>query len=163
MWEARNRRSQARQLEARLRSARSTPRDEFVASVASRVSPRHAGKAWSRVAFAGALTALLVGMFASFGGVGYAASGATQAIHTLGKLTTTHKVKVHSAAASQYPGTPNAPTSHVAPAQKTEAAAVAVQSGSLPFTGFSLLATVLVSLTLMGIGLALRRREGRES
>ena len=38
-------------------------------------------------------------------------------------------------------------------------AAVAKPSGTLPFTGLSLLATLLVSLGLIGLGIALRRGE----
>lgn len=162
MWEARKRRRQVRHLEARLRSARPIPRDELVRSIAGRAATKRAPRAWSRVAFAGALTTLLLGMFASFGGIGYAASGATQAIDTLKTLSTKHKVTVHSAADAQYPGqpapAPKGPSHAVKPAERT-AVAGAAQSATLPFTGLSLLATVLVGSALLGIGLILRRRE----
>jgi hypothetical protein len=117
------------------------------------------------VAFAGAFTTLLVGMFASFGGISYAASGATTAVHTLTKIAKAQKVVVHhSAAANQYePGDEGqqAPTSETQGAQG--AAGVEAASGTLPFTGISLLATVLLGLTMVSTGLALRRRERRKA
>ena len=39
----------------------------------------------------------------------------------------------------------------------------AAQGGTLPFTGLSLLATVLVGLALIATGIVLRRREGTKS
>lgn len=160
MWGDRNQRREMRELEARLRSARSIPRDEFVRGISSRVESRRTSPIWSRIAFAGAFTTLLLGMFASFGGVGYTASGATHAYQTVKKLTTAKPVKVHSAAAAQYKPQPT----KVAGVRQTRQAGVAVeQAQTLPFTGFPLLATMLVSLTMIAIGIALRRRERRDS
>ena len=103
MWEARNRRSGNRRLEARLRSGRPEADEALVRNIAGAVEPRRQPRAWSKVAFAGAFTTLLVGMFASFGGIGYAASSATTAAHTLTKIAKAEKVVVHhSAAANQY-------------------------------------------------------------
>jgi type VI protein secretion system component VasF len=178
MWEARNRRSSDRRLEARLRSARPEADEAFVRTIAGAVEPRRAPRAWSRVAFAGAFTTLLVGMFASFGGISYAASGATSAVHTLTKIAKAEKVVVHhSAAANQY-GAPGGDQNNQAPASQNQAPASqnqapasqtqgaeaaqgvqAAQSGTLPFTGISLLATMLLGLAMVVTGLALRRRE----
>ena len=164
MWEARNRRSSDRRLEARLRSARPEADEAFVRTIAGAVEPRRAPRAWSRVAFAGAFTTLLVGMFASFGGISYAASGATSAVHTLTKIAKAEKVVVHhSAAANQY-APPGGDENNQAPASQTQGAEAAqgvqaAQSGTLPFTGISLLATMLLGLAMVVTGLALRRRE----
>jgi len=167
MWEARNRRSSDRRLEARLRSARPEADEAFVRTIAEAVEPRGAPRAWSRVAFAGAFTTLLVGMFASFGGISYAASGATSAVHTLTKIAKAQKVVVHhSAAANQYhPGNEGqqAPASETQGAQVQEAQGVEAAQSTLPFTGISLLATVLLGLTMVSAGLALRRRERRKA
>jgi hypothetical protein len=116
---------------------------------------------WSRIAFAAALTTLLLGTFASFGGIGYAGSGATQAVNTLKTLSSKHKVTVHSSADAQYPKPPAKPSQGTRPAQRTQVAgaAAAVQSKTLPFTGISLLGTVLASIALIALGLVLRRRE----
>src|SRR6266496_4324548 len=128
MWEARNRRSSNRRLEARLRAARPEAGEELIRSIAGRIEPRRQPRAWSRVAFAAAFTTLLVGMFASFGGISYAASGASNAVHTLAKLTTTKRVVVdRSSAADQYnPGNQGpGPASQTQGEQSTQAAPAA--------------------------------------
>ena len=162
MW---NRRSNDRRLEARLRTARPEADEELVRNIVGSLEPRREPRAWSRVAFAGAFTTLLLGMFASFGGISYAASGATTAVHTLTKIAKAQKVVVHhSAAANQYkPGDEGqqAPTSDTQGAQGAQG--VEAASGTLPFTGISLLATVLLGLTMVSTGLALRRRERRKA
>ncbi len=165
MWEARNRRRQARHLEEQLRSARPAPSDELVARIASRIGTDRAPRAWSRLAFAGALTTLLLGTFASFGGLGYAASGTTHAIGTLKTLAVSHKVTVRSASDDQYKPTPEAPKPHLRGVARAQSAGVAaaVQSRSLPFTGFSLLGTVLAGIALLTLGIVLRRRERSRS
>jgi hypothetical protein len=159
MWEARHRRRQDRHLEARLRSARPTPSDEFVRNLTGRVETRRAPRVWSRLAFAAAFTTLLLGTFASFGGLGYAGSGATQAVNTLKTLSSKHKLVVHkSSASAQYPPTPGAPAQGAQPAAQTQVAG-AQAAKTLPFTGISLLGTVLASIALIALGLVLRRRE----
>ena len=164
MW---NRRSNNRRLEARLRTARPEADEELVRSIAGSLEPRREPRAWSRVAFAGAFTTLLVGMFASFGGISYAASGATTAVHTLTKIAKAQKVVVHhSAAADQYhPGNEGqqAPASETQGAQAQGAQGVEAAQSTLPFTGISLLVTVLLGLTMVSTGLALRRRERRKA
>ena len=157
-------------LEAALRQARVEPRDELVRSLSRRIaqsSGYRSGRPWSRVAFAGALTALMFGMVASFGGVGYAASGADQSYYVVKALVVKHHITVHhSAAGDQYPKNPtspsNPPSAGVAESQ-AQGGVAAAQSGTLPFTGFSLLVTVLVSLGLIATGLVLRRRERTDS
>jgi hypothetical protein len=165
MWEARKRRRQAQHLEERLRSARPAPPEELVARIESDISTRPAPTAWSRLAFAGALSALILGTFASFGGLGYAASGTTHAIGTLKMLAATQKVKVQSAADDQYKPAPQTPAPQVKGVSQTQTAgaAAATESGSLPFTGISLLATVMVALALITLGIVLRRRERSRS
>jgi hypothetical protein len=162
MW---NRRSNDRRLEARLRTARPEADEELVRNIVGSLEPRREPRAWSRVAFAAAFTTLLVGMFASFGGISYAASGATTAVHTLTKIAKAQKVVIHhSAAANQYePGDEGqqAPTSETQGAQGAQG--VEAASGTLPFTGISLLVTVLLGLTMVSTGLALRRRERRKA
>jgi hypothetical protein len=114
---------------------------------------------WSRLSFAAAVVVMIVGTFASFGGLSYAASGGARAAHALAKVTTAHKVVVgHSAAAGQYPKETQAPFKP--PAQvsaRSQGPLAATQASTLPFTGVSLLATVLLSVAFMGTGLLLRR------
>jgi hypothetical protein len=165
MWNPWNRRSNNRRLEARLRTARPEADEELVRSIAGSLEPRREPRAWSRVAFAGAFTTLLVGMFASFGGISYAASGATTAVHTLTKIAKAQKVVVHhSAAANQYAPENEGQQPPVSETQGAQGAqGVEAASGALPFTGISLLVTVLLGLTMVSTGLALRRRERRKA
>jgi hypothetical protein len=159
-------------LATQLRLARVEPRDEFVSDLSRQVAagsraPSRAARPWSRVAFAGAVATLMLGTFASLGGIGYAASGADHTYKAVKTLVVKHRLTVHhSAAADQYgrtPTTPSSPTVRVAGQQTAGGVEAASQSGTLPFTGFSLLATVLVSLALVATGLVLRRREGTDS
>lgn len=164
MWGVSKKSREIRQLEARLRSARPEASDDFVRTL-SEVAPRRGPRVWSRLAFAAAFTTLLLGTFASFGGIGYTKAGATQAYQTVKQLSAAKGVTVdRSAAADQYPSPPAAPQG-AAPAESAQAAAPAEAVGveTLPFTGISLLTTVLVGAALIALGLALRRRERRES
>jgi hypothetical protein len=153
------------ELEARLRSHRPEARDEFVDGVAHsiRASVTRRPRASSRLAFAAAISVFILGTFASLGGVGYAASGATGAYHAV-KVKSGHLVfHVHkSSAAAQY-----SPTPKVHKVKHSAAGVAGVQAklkqakpaGTLPFTGLSLLSTAILSLVLIGLGLMLRRRE----
>lgn len=60
--------------------------------------------AWSRVSFAGALTVVVLGAFASFGGLGYAASGTKQAVRAAKNVVAPSGPQIvnKSAAQSQY-------------------------------------------------------------
>jgi hypothetical protein len=117
--------------------------------------------------FSAAVSVFILGTFASLGGLSYAASGATGTYDAVKQVVVTHKLTVsipNSSATAQYPHNPLKPPSAVAPAKKSHrrhavAAVTPTQSGTLPFTGFSLLATFVLSLALIGAGIALRRRE----
>jgi hypothetical protein len=151
-----------------LRSYRAEPREEFVESLADRVSAERAvhRTAWSRLAFAGAASTMILGMFASFGGLGYAASGATSTYTVVKQAVVHHKLTVHvkSSASGQYDTTPAAPEQNqVAGQSQVKGSALGAVKSSLPFTGVSLLATVLVGFALLATGLILRRRERNES
>jgi hypothetical protein len=159
-------------LEDQLRSIRAEPRDEFVTQLAETVESRPAPRrAWSRLAFAGAVTTFILGTFASFGGLGYAASGSAGAYHAAKQVTTGHLfVTVHkSSAADQYGPKPKPhkkPKTHPSVVAGVAGQQAAVNkgvksSGTLPFTGLSLLATLLVSLALIASGIALRRGEAK--
>jgi hypothetical protein len=154
--------------EAILRSHRAEPRKEFVDGLVDRIDgerPAHR-TAWSRLAFAGAASTLILGMFASFGGFGYAASGAHSTYTVVRQAVVHHKLAVRpdkSAAASQYAKPPSKPVQQVAGQTQSKGAALGAVKSSLPFTGISLLATVLVGFALLVTGLILRRRERSES
>jgi len=165
MW--RSRRSHEEKI---LRSSRPEAREEFVSSLARRVARENKARhrvAWSRVAFAAAASTMILGVFAAFGGLGYAASGASTTYSVVksavadGKLS----VDVHkSSAAAQYDANPNTPAENVAGQSNTESGSVAgVASGQLPFTGLSLLVAVVLGLAFLTAGIVLRRRERSES
>jgi hypothetical protein len=166
MWSHRRSRGQS-DPESILRSNRAEPRDEFVQSLADQVdAARPAGHtAWSRLAFAGAAST----MIASFGGLGYAASGANTTYSVVKKAVVDHKlsVDVHkSSASAQYPdNTPSveAPANNVAGETTGSAAGAVAGAQTLPFTGVSLLVTVLLGFALLTTGLILRRRERSDS
>jgi hypothetical protein len=169
MWSfSRSRRHQS-ELESTLRENRPRPRSEFAADLASHVdTERHTPQrtAWSRLAFAGAFSTVILGLFASFGGLTYAASGASSSYSVVKQTVVQHKLSVdvrQSSASSQYYTPPKTPprTSNVAGAS-TGAGAVA-GADTLPFTGISLLVTALLGTAMLVTGLILRRRERRES
>ncbi len=161
-------------VEKALRAGRPEPSDELVDRLVRSVPVRP--RQWSRVSFAAALTVLMVGTFASFGGLGYAASSAEHTVSAVKRIVVTSKhkytVQIHSAARDQYGDTPvtkvvtkvktvkTVKTIKVKP--HTAGAVASVKSGTLPFTGLSLLGTVLLGLVFVGFGLLLRRREARE-
>lgn len=166
MWGAWKRSRDVRQIEGRLRSARPEASDEFVRAVSNALAPRRRPLMWSRLAFAAAFSTLLLGTFASLGGIGYTTSGASHAYQTVKKLTAAEDVTVdRSAAADQYAPAPP-PTQGAGPAEESQGAAAAEaveQAETLPFTGISLLTTALLGMALIAVGLALRRRERRQS
>jgi hypothetical protein len=121
----------------------------------------------SRVAFALALTTFMVGSFASFGGLGYAASEANSAVNVVKKVVRSDNPRVvnKTSARAQYgPASTPAPAAHVQAAVSASGvnAATAAQSGQLPFTGFSLVVTIALGLSLLAAGLILRWREKKQ-
>lgn len=168
MWKLRRFRAGS-ELEAILRSRRLEARKEFVDELSGRVlgEPNPARRAWSRVAFAGAVSTFILGTFASFGGLGYAASGAAGTYDAVKQVAVKHTliVSVHKSSASdQYAPKPKPhKKKHVAAGVAGRQGAVGVAGvrtgGTLPFTGLSLVATLVLSLVLIVAGLALRRRE----
>jgi hypothetical protein len=165
MWNRRRFLRRDSDLEATLRGSRSEAREEFVEGVSRRVleeRPRQRA-AWSRLAFAGAVSTLILGSFASFGGVGYAVSGASSTYQLAKELAVDPGVSVdRSSAAAQYAAPPETPQEETAGTEGT-AQALGSEAENLPFTGISLLATVIVGFALLGTGIFLRRRERRET
>src|SRR5690242_1524831 len=78
----------SKDLENELRGLRQEPSDELVSSVSASVRPARR-VAWSRAAFAGAFATLVLGSFASFGGVGYASSAAQQTVKSVYRISKT--------------------------------------------------------------------------
>src|SRR5213080_1950115 len=132
-----------------LSAARPRPSTELVEGIAASVS---------------ALPTCMAGLFATFGGVGYAASGVTDTVRAVKTAVhvTSPKRTLETSATAQYGHSQVAaaiakvskPAKKPAPAVKT-----VVKSSNLPFTGLSLLPTVLVALALIAVGVLLRRRE----
>ena len=94
-------------LERELRRNRPEPREEFLATMVSRVSrERRSTAPRMRLGFAGALTAMILVSLAAFGGLGYAATAVESVAHVATKVVTPskpHAVKQLSSAAAQYP------------------------------------------------------------
>ena len=156
-----------RWLEGVLRAQRAEAPDGLVEAIAAKVAatPAHQRRAWSRVAFASAVSVFVLGTFASFGGLGYASSGASDTYNAVKKVVVVHKLKVSvhkSSAADQYSQPKTKPSVFTPPKTNNAAgvhAAIKVQGQTLPFTGFSLLGTFVASLALIAAGIFLRRRE----
>lgn len=124
---------------------------------------------WPRVCYASAVAVMVLGTFASFGGISYAASSSGRVAHTVQKVATgKHIVHSSSASSDQYNQTPTvkpqvqvkAVHASVKPSTKV-AVGPAKTTGTLPFTGFSLVGTLLLGLALIAAGTVLRVRERR--
>jgi hypothetical protein len=160
-------------LERQLRGYRAEPEDAFIANLSQRLTDNMPGtqRPRSRLAFAGAISVFILGTFASFGGLSYAASGAAGSYHTVKQVAVDHTLFVSvnkSSATDQYspkpkakPKTKHHQKSHTATGVAGVQDAVIKSSGTLPFTGISLLTTFVVSLALIVGGIMLRRRERR--
>ena len=101
-WKRENRR-----LESELRGSRPTPSDEFVRSLARHVEARTRSRTLyrlSRISFAGAVTVLMLGTLASFGGLSYAASAPAKAVDAVSDAVTsdTRRMVQGSSAQAQY-------------------------------------------------------------
>jgi len=171
MWK---RRSGWQAFEAALRSLRAEAQPDLVQGITDRIQaqPTRVRRPWSRLAFAAAVSVFVLGSFASFGGLGYAAPGVGGTVAAVKQVVALHplKVTVHkSSAMSQYPPAPTKPKNTFKPPAppKPKAAAAttppttAASGQTLPFTGISLLGTLVASLILVSVGLVLRRRERR--
>ena len=162
-------------LERVLRDGRPAARDELVADLARTASARRQPRRGSRIAFASSLTVFMVGFFASFGGLGYAAANAHTVAKSVTRIVTPAKtqhalaVKVKSAAQDEYGQqtfTPPAATPKAKPAKVIKVAGISTEtpnqaSGELPFTGLGLGITAALGLMLLALGALLRRRESR--
>jgi hypothetical protein len=167
MWKRRKSFRVGSEVEAALRSQRVDADQSFVESLSDHVLAQRpearAGR--SRLAFAGAVSVFILGTFASFGGLSYAASGAAGTYHAVKQVAVKHSLIVSvpkSSASAQYAPKPK-PHKTQPPAATVAGAQLGVagvsSGGTLPFTGLSLLATSVLSLGLIGLGVALRRRE----
>jgi hypothetical protein len=149
-------------LESRLRAERAKAPDALVETIVRSVTPERArSPRGARLSFAGAVAVLVVGSFASLGGVGYAASAGQVTVRAVKQIVVHHHVTVHhSSAIAQYVK-PDIKLGKPKPASQTlgvTASLPAKVQGTLPFTGISLGITVAISLLLMGLGFGLRRR-----
>jgi hypothetical protein len=102
---------ESRGLEAELRANRPEPSRELVHRLEARVREdgRHSRVGSFRVAFAGALAAGVLTALASVGGLGYAATGAGQAVEQAKRVVHQHSVAtVHKSAARAQYGKPKA-------------------------------------------------------
>jgi hypothetical protein len=169
MWKRRKSFGVGSEVEAALRSQRVDADQSFVDGLSEHVlaqrSETRAGR--SRLAFAGAVSVFILGTFASFGGLSYAASGAAGTYHAVKQVAVKHSLIVSvpkSSASAQYAPKPK-PHKTQPPAAAVAGTQVGVagvsSGGTLPFTGLSLLATFVLSLGLIVLGVALRRRERR--
>jgi hypothetical protein len=160
-------------VEHALRAGRPEARDGLVEELATRFAPRGPTHRRSRAAFAGALAVFMVGSFASFGGMSYAAASAQDAVTSVSRIVTPAKQTkletraTKSAAQDQYGDqTFTPPVAKPKPTVEVESDTtiqVASAGGELPFTGLGLGATALLGMAFLALGAFLRRRENRSS
>ena len=127
----------------------------------------------SRRMFGTALAVFMLGTFASFGGVSIAAAGAHDTVAAVTHLTVSQKPVIrHTTSANDEYGsvavkpakvTKAKPTAKPHVVKKAKVPTVVKTSGTLPFTGLSLLTTVLASLAFVAAGLVLRRIGARDT
>ncbi len=159
-------------LERELRTSfEATP--EFEKAVSRQISestPRVRYARASRGSFAMALAVFMLGTFASFGGVSMAAQGAKQTVSAVSHLTVSQKPTAHRTAATDEYTQAQVKPAHIVKVKATPKKHSAVKptklattktTGTLPFTGLSLLATAVLSLLFLGSGLLLRRAGAR--
>jgi hypothetical protein len=125
-------------LEGELRSNRSEPRDEFVASVAERVRPRRRSFSGVRLGVAVALTIAMLAAMAPIGAASYAGSAAVRLVsaasHVLGPAAHSSAGSKRTPASKQY----SKPKKHKAkkPPKKKKSGRAGVRARRGPaFTG----------------------------
>ena len=132
----RNRRTQRKafDLEAELQAGRPEPSREFVYRLEARVREGRRSRAGSfRVAFAGAMATGLMVAMASFGGLGYAGTGAMTAVDKAKRVVKSHGVLVvHKSPARDQYGKPRKATKKKAKKKKRAAGR---RFARPPFTG----------------------------
>jgi hypothetical protein len=157
-------------LERKLRELRPEARRNFVAMIASTLGDpskdaRTASRRLGRAGIALAVTGLMLVAFASFGGVGYASSAASDAIkkvQTIVHLKSTQAPRGTSAAQAQYapPPTPKPkpkPKPPFKPPKPKPPSQGGTQGAGLPFTGLALWIPVVLGMAIVLLGLGLRR------
>lgn len=155
-------------VERLLEAHRPLPRTDFVHELARSLGRRSEARrslAWSRVAFVTALSVLMLGVFASFGGVSYAAgrvdSGVEAVKNAISGSDQSLRVSQRSPARDQYGSPPSVTPPQIGGGVLGTGGAGSQPnpSGSLPFTGFPLILTMAIGMGLMLVGMLLRRRE----
>ena len=146
-----------------LRAAKPVAQERFVAELCERVAPpRRPQQSYrgSRLAFGAAVTVFMLGTFASFGGLGYAATNqqAAAAKSQSAAGAQYDEEKVPSGQSSVTPPTLTPPKSPPTVSVAGESTAP-TSTGTLPFTGLGLGATALLGSMLLVLGVFLRRRE----
>ncbi len=153
-------------LEAELRARRAEPRDEFVQALAQRVereTTRPGLHRLSRLSFAAAVSVFMLGTFASFGGLGYAASSTKSTVEAVKSVAATGVSTAKGTPAQTQYETEEEALGQVdeVVVRRGGAEASAPAQKELPFTGFGLATTALVGGALAGLGFALRRSSRR--
>ncbi len=158
------RRGETFDLENELRTARPEAPRRFVETLADHVrrESRDAGLyRLSRLSYAASLTVLMLGVFASFGGLGHAATATKDAVEAAKSAVASEPTVVAASPAQDQYEEPAAAAVEEEEGER-EAAPPAPRpvqvEGDLPFTGLGLITTVLLGLALAGLGFALRRR-----
>ena len=161
-------------LEGELHASRPRPRGDFARALAEEVRSRPTERTrLGRAGLALALSGLIMVALASFGGISYASSAGLACREEAGRGTAradrvalgcTGAVHVARNAEGEAEARNEGPTATALGQTKTQAAAPAVTSSQLPFTGLTLWVPLAIGLALLAFGLVLRTRaRGRGS
>jgi hypothetical protein len=94
------RRDKGFDLENELRRNRPEPKREFVRALTAEMRRHERPRGSLRLAFAGALTIVMLGALAAFGGIGYAANAPQTAVHAVASLVSSGMSVVNNSPAS---------------------------------------------------------------
>ena len=148
-------------LERQIRDSVPEADDAFVSSLSRHVAGSAPRPRRSRAVFASAMIVVVLGVFASFGGLGYAAENA-KSVATAAKEAVAPKTSAEDQYGSTGAVVPPSETTTVKVAGATAASAPAQAKGTLPFTGLSLVGALVLGTALLAVGVVMRRREQRK-
>lgn len=151
MWRYRRSTRGGSELEADLRRRRPEARPDFVQDLSRRLLADQPARrpARSRLALAGVVSVLILGTFASFGGIGYAASSAIAPYRAVKALVVDHELNFSvktSSATDEYPENPTLTPGYWKTHETQTTALLSINLGSYSVSTFTTATTVFAGM-----------------